>query len=586
MIPDSLVPLANHLWQSTLFATIAGLLTLLLRKNSARVRYWIWAAASVKFLVPFSLFIWMGSRIEWRANPPERQSQAAIVMEQVSRPFVATAVPAAPSAKAPRSYAWLPTVLSLIWASGFLYVSALWWTRWRRVALAVRAGSCACLDAPVPAISSPTILEPGVFGIFNPILLLPEGFFDRLTPAQWNAVIAHELSHIRHRDNLVAAMHMFVEALFWLHPVVWWLGSRMIDERERACDEEVLEAGGDPGVYAEGILNVCKLYVKSPIACMTGVSGANLRQRIEEIMANRIVARLSRARKMALAAAGVAALALPIAIGMMNALPARAQDALPQFEVASVKPVPPPTSFADVVRSGGPGTNSPERYRYRGASLRHLIAEAWALQYAADQVTGLKWIDEQRYEVAAIMAPGTTKSQFQAMLRNLLIERFHLKFHVESKQFAVLNLEAVKPTIKPSDPTPGTSLPVGGIKADAKGFPIHNGGVAMMVGEGPVGRRTRNFSFKNMTMDEFVSNLLTPFTRERVLNKTGLEGPYDAQFYVDLDAQQNPTGAIPDHPVVTFADAMEQQLGLRLRQAKTDFDVIVIESGNRIPDEN
>ena len=53
MIPDSLSPIANHLWQSTLFAGAAGLLTLILRKNPARVRHWIWVAASLKFLVPF-----------------------------------------------------------------------------------------------------------------------------------------------------------------------------------------------------------------------------------------------------------------------------------------------------------------------------------------------------------------------------------------------------------------------------------------------------------------------------------------------------------------------------------------------------
>ena len=57
--------LANHIWQSTLFASAMGLLTLMLRRNRAAVRYGLWLAASVKFLIPFSLLVAMGSHVEW-----------------------------------------------------------------------------------------------------------------------------------------------------------------------------------------------------------------------------------------------------------------------------------------------------------------------------------------------------------------------------------------------------------------------------------------------------------------------------------------------------------------------------------------
>lgn len=71
----------------------------------------------------------------------------------------------------------------------------------------------------------------------------------------------------------------------------------MITERERACDEAVLRSGSDPQVYAEGILKVCKHYVSSPLACASGISGADLKRRMEEIMENTVVARLNLARK-------------------------------------------------------------------------------------------------------------------------------------------------------------------------------------------------------------------------------------------------------------------------------------------------
>ena len=60
-----------------------------------------------------------------------------------------------------------------------------------------------------------------------------------------------------------------------------------MDERERACDEDVLRKGNEAEAYAEGILKVCELYLQSPLECAAGVTGSNLKKRIEAIMANR-----------------------------------------------------------------------------------------------------------------------------------------------------------------------------------------------------------------------------------------------------------------------------------------------------------
>ena len=90
-----------------------------------------------------------------------------------------------------------------------------------------------------------------------------------LPAVQLEPIIAHEMFHVRGRDNLAAAMHTVVQALFWFHPLVWWLGNRLVDERERACDEAVLQSGHDPADYAEGILKVCKSNLMMP-ACVAG----------------------------------------------------------------------------------------------------------------------------------------------------------------------------------------------------------------------------------------------------------------------------------------------------------------------------
>src|SRR4051812_33061317 len=87
MTPEYLSPLVNHLWQSTLFAGVAGLLTVGLRRNRASVRYWCWMAASVKFLIPFSLLVSFGSQFELRLASQFARPKFAPVMEEISRPF-------------------------------------------------------------------------------------------------------------------------------------------------------------------------------------------------------------------------------------------------------------------------------------------------------------------------------------------------------------------------------------------------------------------------------------------------------------------------------------------------------------------
>src|SRR6185295_8176838 len=87
MIPAYLSPLANHLWQSSFFAAVVWLLTLALRQNRAAVRYGLWLAASVKFLVPFSLLVSTAGQFGWRVTPPVGPAPVALVMEQMSQPF-------------------------------------------------------------------------------------------------------------------------------------------------------------------------------------------------------------------------------------------------------------------------------------------------------------------------------------------------------------------------------------------------------------------------------------------------------------------------------------------------------------------
>ncbi|HTB11885.1 MAG TPA: M56 and DUF3738 domain-containing protein [Bryobacteraceae bacterium] len=576
---------ADHLWQSTLFALVAGLLTLALRKNRARVRHWVWAAASFKFLIPLSMLITLGSHIEWRKAPQAAPSSISVAMVEVSRPFTAQPVGMATAPARNR----LPELLLGIWGCGFIGIACSWLVRWRRVRLVVQAGSVVQLETPVKVISSPALLEPGVFGVFRPVLMLPEGIFDRLTAEQLRAVMDHELCHVRHRDNHVATIQMLVETVFWFHPLVWWIGKRMVEERERGCDEEVLRHGSEARVYAEAILNVCKLYVESPLVCMSGVSGSNLNKRIEQIMSNQTGLRLTFAGRAFLGTAAVAAVIAPIAVGMLNAPAVHAQSAQmapagPKFEVASIKSAAPSGHFMFGVRPLPGG-----RINATNVTLKMLIQRAYELQDF--QISGGQgWIETARYNIEAKPDSPAGPNEWKEMLKNLLADRFQLAFHRETKQLPVYALVLAKKDgklgpgmvaskeggcvardpSKPGPPDPGQPPYCDNVL----------GGPSQLTGTAA-------------TVDG-MAQMLSVYLGCKVIDKTGLTGKYDVTLKFTLDESQlarwrmpgaTPPPAPADASGPSLFTALAEQLGLKLESQKAPVEILVIDRAEK-PSEN
>jgi beta-lactamase regulating signal transducer with metallopeptidase domain len=313
--------LTNHLWQSTIFAFAAGLVVAAFRKNRAHVRYWLWLTASLKFLVPFSFLMSLGSHLEWAPVAKKIATQpVSLTIVQLTQPFPDTLL-FVPSAS--RTTDWLPLVILGIWVCGFGVIALMRVKAWLRIRSVVRSSTVVEIPAAVEVRASAGLLEPGVVGLLRPVLLLPVGITERLTSPQLAAVLAHELCHVKRRDNLTAVMHMIVEAVFWFHPLVWWIGTRLLEERERACDEDVVRLGNEPQVYAQGILNVCKFYVESPLTCVSGVTGSNLKERVERILRSHFGEALGTWKKLLLTTAGITALTLPIVAGVLT-LPSHA----------------------------------------------------------------------------------------------------------------------------------------------------------------------------------------------------------------------------------------------------------------------
>jgi len=261
--------ISDHLVQSTVCALVIALATLAFRRDGAAVRHAMWLAASLKFLIPFAVLAALGRTLGVRTitspGPIRREIALAFSAPQAfSLPPLTVVDTSSPAASTGAMNVALWTAAA-VWAAGGLLIVMTWIVRWRRVAAVARASQP--VDRPIAQTtsialrSSDTAIEPGVFGIWRPVLILPRSIVDHFTDDHMATILAHELAHVRRRDNLAAAVHMVVEALFWFHPLVWWLGARQIEERERACDEAVVRSGSEPKLYAETILHACRIYV-------------------------------------------------------------------------------------------------------------------------------------------------------------------------------------------------------------------------------------------------------------------------------------------------------------------------------------
>jgi bla regulator protein BlaR1 len=560
-----LAELMNHLWQSTLFTMVAWLATLVFRKHQARVRHGLWVSASVKFLVPFSMLMTLGSRVE--LAPIGRP--VSTVVERVVEPFPEAILPVAVRDD---SRDWT-AVLAGLWLCGLLAVVAIRWRGWLRIRAAVRASRLVDLPSPLAVRSTPGLLEPGVVGFWRPTLLLPAGIEQRLSAEQLAAVLAHELCHVRRRDNWLSAVHMVVEAVFWFYPLVWWIGARLLEERERACDEEVVRWGSEPQVYAEAIIEVCRHYVESPIDCVPGVTGADLKHRIEDILANRVVAGLTPAWRIGLVAAAVIVVLLQMALGVL-----RAQDAKPKFEVASVRPC----RAGDGVRMGAGYSSTPGRLR-TGCMLLvderslGLIQRAY-VRFANGRPQPLNivpikggpaWIRSEPYEINATAAGNAPPPMMEGpMMQSLLEERFGLKIRRETSDGPVYELSVAKSGPRLKAFVEGSCVPM------PLTFP------RPMLAEGQkhcktlVALPSGSVQGEGSTLEEFARLLALAMDRP-VLDRTGIAGRYDLRVDYGADA---------DDPMARMAaifPAIEAQLGLRLSSAKGPRESIVIDRVER-----
>ena len=599
--------IADHLWQSTVFALAIWLLTLFLRTNQARIRHALWLAASFKFLLPFSLLITLGSLLP-QPRPTATATPETIysAVDLATQPFATwQPTPAVHLTPTPTELlaAYLPSTLLALWITGTFVVLLTWCIRWRHLNATLRRATPAPAGRelhllrrveaalpprpPLPLRLSAELIEPGIFGILRPILVWPKRLTERLEDEHIEAILTHELMHVSRRDNLTAALHMLVEAALWFHPLVWWIGRRLLDERERACDEAVVQLGGHPEAYAESLLKACRFCIESPLPCVSGITGADLSHRVRSIMTAAFAAQLGPVRKALLASTALAALSVPIALGVVRFFPVSAQilhatGPLPSFEVATIRPWQPKplpmVSDGTTIHPQFPLRVDPGTFHQQGQRTDQvqfigqtilLIATAYNLQVGHEnEIIGAPdWAIQQsnRYEVKAKiepskyaemqkMTPEQQRDQVQLMEQSLLAERFKLKVHFETRNLPVYALVVAKGGAKLTRARDGE---VGGIRNTR---------------EDEHGMETTGTA---VTLDQ-VSHSLILFGGKRVVDQTRLKGKYDFKLtWRSERPQTDDTASTSDAPVLSAA--LREQLGLQLVPSKAHVEVIVID---------
>jgi uncharacterized protein (TIGR03435 family) len=554
----------------------------------------LWLAASLKFLIPFSLLVSIGSRLS-PAVAPSVRPVAYFAMEGISQPFSQLGVRVIPAHAPSIASSILPQLTRaaiVVWLVGFLAVLFVWCVRWRRISAAIRhAGPLSQgrevealrrmeriggIRRPIDMLLSRTSFEPGIFGIARPVLVWPEGISQHLDDAHLEAILAHEVWHVRRRDNLFAALHMLVEAVFWFYPLVWWLGARLIDERERACDEEVVALGNDRQIYAESILRVCEFCLGSPLPCVSGVTGADLKRRMVHIMNDHISHKLDFARKALLTLAALLAIALPITFGLLNATPSRAQSqaatsnlSAPVFSSVSIKAHEP--AAGELYRAKMMVNLSDGSFTARDITLQRLIQLAYHVQDSL-LVGGPDWVNTAKFDINAKLDPSVVAAMHKQMaehnggdLKVLLADKFKLAVHSEDRILPAYDL-----VVDSGDPK----------LQEVDGIRIMHMEPGQLISQGT-------------PIDLFAVQLSMRLGRP-VVDKTGLKGSYAFNLHWTpgpdelqrlKQGGQEQAPQTPDLNGPSLFTALQEQLGLKLEPQNEPVQVLVIDHAET-PSEN
>ncbi|MBZ5632248.1 MAG: TIGR03435 family protein [Acidobacteriia bacterium] len=518
--------------RATLIATAVALVLWIMRIKTASVLHAVWASVVVLMLLLPAWVAW-GPKAPLPVLPPDRTPVVALSLPPLPA-GLADATPRTSPARQDGGYA-LPDAVTMIYFLGFGVLL------FRLVIGTVRASRLKFCVAPITV------------GILHSRIVLPESA-KNWPQAQLDAVLAHEGEHVRRRDPLFQWLALLNRAIFWFHPLAWWLERRLSGLAEEACDAAVIARGYDPREYSGYLLDLAKSVQRAGTrvsALGMAMPGIGLKHRIQQMLNHAPSPRISR-KRMAIAASACAMLSAIFAAGTL----VRAQSAArPVFEVASIRP-----------SDAGPGSVrqiKPDGLTYMNRSLAEYILLAYGVE--SYQLTHGPAVSlAERYDIVAKAAGPVPESQVKLMLRSLLEDRFRLSVHRESKELPVYILTV------------------------AKGGPHFN----KSEDDGPMGAAPKDgfFLYRRTSMAYLAGTLLSnlPSLRRPVLDRTELDGIYDFSLHLfDPDAAKSESD--PKGDLVRQVDngltASLKDLGLKLESQRAPIEIVVIDHVEK-PSEN
>jgi uncharacterized protein (TIGR03435 family) len=597
--------LVHFVWQGVLIAVAAALILKLCRHQSASMRYVIACGALVAMLVSVTLTAALIDAPATDVSPTTTSSVSpapAGTSDTLLPVHITHTAASADGSYARRVEALLPWIVSA-WLCGVLLllarVTAAWWRvrRLHTVALSTPASSWQAtanriasrlgLARVIQIVELPQIDVPLVVGCLRPVVVLPIAALSSLNAAQVEAIIAHELAHVRRHDYLVNLMQTLAETLLFYHPAVWWLSARIRDEREHCCDDAAVAVCGDPVGYAAALAEL-EAWRGGALNLAAEATGGSLLARVRRILRVEL-SEDSRTSSwtvgliIATTVGGFAANA--IAQTMAPAEPK------PKFEVASVREN---TSGSNQVTfsSNQPGG----RFNVVNIPLIILMRSAYRLQDS--QLVGApNWTETARFDITAKAegdlppsSPIGPPPSNMVMLQSLLEERFKLKVHSEVREQPIYALVVAQspgrlgPHLAQSNVDCQAAAAVGPKNPPASPAPPKPGerpqcGTHMGFGEIRGGARP-------MTL---LASMLAQVVQRPVVDRTGLAGGYDFDLRWTPDTlPARPPGTPADQPFrmngvdidptgPSIFTAIQEQLGLKLESTRGPVDVLVVD---------
>ncbi|PYJ00834.1 MAG: hypothetical protein DME25_19670, partial [Verrucomicrobia bacterium] len=296
--------LLHSLWQGALIAAAFGLVRLALRRRSANARYLagclglalILAAPAATLLFSQTLQPEAGRTALEAADQPRGGILFPSILSTGAAGGIGGSSAASkvtwPLQQGTELFGRLAPSLAALWLAGVVFFSArltrsCWWVSRMRSrdnelldpAWLETLNDLRCrLEISRPVLKSALVEVPTAIGWLRPVILLPASSITGLTPSQLEAILAHELAHVRRFDHLVNAGQCVVETLMFYHPVVWWLSRCVREERENCCDDLVIKVCGNRLAYARALATLEESRADLPQLAFAATGGSLLKR--------------------------------------------------------------------------------------------------------------------------------------------------------------------------------------------------------------------------------------------------------------------------------------------------------------------